>query len=434
MDIPQNGRVIVIDDELEKEALPLINVLSKNGVPVTYFSGLNHKELPEKPLINTRLVFLDIVLGTKAVSSIKNRISKVMSILTRIIAPNNGPYIIVAWTKHTDTEEMEELKKALKNKKIYPVFLLNLGKNVYMKTGESGFVDNALKLIEEKLKEELKKAGAFHLFFLWENLVHKSAGDVVRDFSSGYDSNSTWNDNMLTVFHKLAEAYAGQKLAGTGLDELVKNCLLGFNGLFIDSLENEVRLTKCPESINGFKESKLDKQLIAKINSKFLLIDNEKIDHCQPGNIYELRTNKHKLKMEELFKSKDSYDKYENKDKLLKGVKYIALEISPTCDYAQNKWRSNRLLPGVMWPEEFSCKKKGDKEDALIKSSDYIYKTSVLKFKNKEYKLVFDFRYFTSSPLTGSSRKSTIRIRHPLLIDIQNKLSNHIARPGVLSL
>jgi len=429
MNIPENGRVIVIDDKLEDEALPLINVLSKNCVPFTYFSGLNHKELPEKPLINTRLVFLDIVLGTEG-QPVKNKISKVISILTKIINPSNGPYIIIAWTKHT--EDIDPLKKALGKKRISPVFLLDLEKNVYMKTGESGFLDNAIELIEEKLKEKLKQAGAFHLFFLWENLVHKSAGDVVRDFSSVYEPISTWNDK-LKIFHKLAEAYAGRKLSGVSLDELIKNSLLGFNGLFIDSLENEVRSTKCPESIQEIKEGKLDKKLIAKINSKFLLIRNEKIDYCQPGNIYELRSNKYGLKMKELFRNND-IDNYRNKEELLKKTKYILLEISPACDYAQNKLRSNRLLPGVMWPEEFSYEKKGSKEELLIKAAEYICTTPVISFKNNEYRLVFDFRYFTASPIKSSSRKSTIRVRHQLLVDIQNKLSNHIARPGFLSL
>lgn len=38
MNIPKNGRIAVIDDQLN-QALPIINVLSKRQLPLTYFSG-----------------------------------------------------------------------------------------------------------------------------------------------------------------------------------------------------------------------------------------------------------------------------------------------------------------------------------------------------------------------------------------------------------
>jgi hypothetical protein len=61
MNLPGNGSVVVIDDKHE-EALPLLKVLSKNQVPVTYFMGGDPDELPVHPLTDIRLLFLDINL------------------------------------------------------------------------------------------------------------------------------------------------------------------------------------------------------------------------------------------------------------------------------------------------------------------------------------------------------------------------------------
>ena len=58
MNISQSGRVVVIDDN-KKEAYPLIETLSKKGIPSTYFSS-EIEQLPDKPLSGIRIVFLDI--------------------------------------------------------------------------------------------------------------------------------------------------------------------------------------------------------------------------------------------------------------------------------------------------------------------------------------------------------------------------------------
>lgn len=97
MNIPENGRVVVIDDVI-KEALPLIQALSRHRIPVTYFDG-ELDTLPDEPIEEVRIVFLDIVLGTE-VQDEKSRISKVVGVLNKIVGDKNGPYLIIIWTKH----------------------------------------------------------------------------------------------------------------------------------------------------------------------------------------------------------------------------------------------------------------------------------------------------------------------------------------------
>ncbi len=111
MNIPENGRVVVIDDIIE-EGLPLVISLAKQNIPVIYFSG-KKEELPVKPLTGIRVVFLDIVLGTDGQSP-KTQIAAASRIFQSIIDANNGPYLLIAWTKHD--EHIDNIKNELSDR------------------------------------------------------------------------------------------------------------------------------------------------------------------------------------------------------------------------------------------------------------------------------------------------------------------------------
>ena len=411
MNIPKNGRIVVIDDEYEKEALPLIEALSKNGVSAMYFTG-NQEKLPLEPLSGVRIVFLDIVLAGTEGQDEKTKISTIIGVLSKIIGKNNKSYLIIAWTKHN--ELIEGLKNNLKENP--PIFILNLKKSE-CKDSHGNY---EISKIEKKLKKELKNAGAFQLFIIWENLVHKSTGKIVNDFSSFYPMDDNWDSNMCGVFQKLARAYAGKQLKDGETDKLIKDALLTFNGTFLDTLENEINNKK----IEGLKindSDNVNNDITAQINSRLhLIIQPPK--NSVPGNIYEWEN---RVKINDLFDG--DINLHPQKDSFLNKLKYILLEVSPSCDYAQNKWKLHRVLHGLMWPENDFNKIK--------KKADYIYTSPIFKVDNKIYKFVFDIRYLTTLSLDElKDKKPVLRIRHDLLVDIQSKIAGHINRPGVICL
>ncbi|HLP45371.1 MAG TPA: hypothetical protein VK469_05470 [Candidatus Kapabacteria bacterium] len=411
LSLPRNGRVVVIDDKIE-EGLPLINALSKNGIPTTYFSG-KLKELPETPLEDVRIVFLDIVLETEAQSD-KTKVSTVIGVLRKIVSTENGPYILIIWSKHN--ELVEAIKKKLNWNQ--PVLTLNLEKGK-CKGEEDGF---DLKMIEDKLESEFGNAGIFQLFLLWENIAHQSSGRLINEFKSFYAYGNDWNKNLTDVFSHLADAYAGAQLDKTRKEEIVKNGLLTLNGAFIDTFENAIRQSKYSDLNIEFNDSNcINEDICAKVNSKLLLINQLTDCSNQPGNVYLLRGGK-----KNGFDSSDLFNDKNKVDEILKSIKYIQLEISPTCDFSQKKWKLNRLIPGILLPTKYSNKVK-DK-------TEYIYKSNPDFLIGKEmYKLVFDFRYFTAKCFDElNGMKPKFRIRHELLVDIQSHLVRHINRPGVI--
>lgn len=419
MNIPENGRVVVIDDNYE-EAIPLLKVLAKSKIPSMYFSGLA-EELPANTLENIRLVFLDLKLVS--VIDEKTVISAIISVLEKIISKQNGPYILILWSMH-DTDYRKGLEDSFQNQlsDIKPIMILTLKKTDYIERDDGekiNFVKNALKLIENKLIQELKKAGIFHLFIIWENLVHKSAGKIVNDFSSFYPLDDNWDSNMCGVFQKLARAYAGKQLKDGETDKLIKDALLTFNGTFLDTLENEISNKK----IEGLKindSNNVNNDIAAQINSKLHLI-LQLLKNSVPGNIYEWEN---RVKINDLFDG--DINSYPQKDSFLNKLKYILLEVSPFCDYAQDKWKLHRVLHGLMWPEN---------DFNRIKKADYIYTSPIFKVEDKIYKFVFDLRYLTTLSFDKLTDKDPLlKIRHDLLVDIQSKLAGHINRPGVICL
>jgi hypothetical protein len=123
----------------------------------------------------------------------------------------------------------------------------------------------------------------------------------------------------------------------------------------------------------------------------------------------------------------------------------ILLEVSPSCDYSQNKWKLHRQIPGVLWPIEYISTKIHSKEKEIVNQADYIYKSPTFLYCKKMYKMVFDLRDFSTSNFNDIKNYKEklsfrplnpplFRIRHNLLIEIQSQISKHINRPGFVYL
>lgn len=218
--LPNGGKVVIVDDNFQ-EILPLINILNKNIIPVSYYTGKT-SDLPITSLQGVRLFFLDLRFSPNI--DPKTIVSNACNILKTILGENNGPYILIVWSS-TGNEYKDELEKALEDKKYRPEFTLFLSKADYFTTEEGDVfdkLDNIAKILNDadvencenimqevtevllngtdenkkvfisanmdKLQEELydglNSAGLLSLFILWENTVRNSAHKVVNEVYS----------------------------------------------------------------------------------------------------------------------------------------------------------------------------------------------------------------------------------------------------------
>ncbi len=419
LNLPRSGRVVVIDDK-SNEGLPLIKVLSKDKISVTYFTG-RKEELPEQPFLDVRLVFLDIVLEGVEGADDKTKLSIATGVIKCIVHKDNGPFILAAWTKHK--ELIEELEKRLKKNKYQPI-VVDLQKYEF-KDNKTGKYDYNLKEIEKKLKEKLENLSVFEIFILWENMVYRSASSVVNKFSGLVGFNDSWNDELKNILYKLAEAQAGKTLDTSLPQKIVENALLTFDGIFVDTLEKNLHSNSDGMNVS-FSESSVEDNIIGKINSK-LLLDTSELDRLYPGNVYEINNKTH---IKESLNTGNAMEIEEIKNKSIP----VIIEVSPLCDFVQNKMKLSRIVKGFLCPVEVqidgtiiqTCKK-------LKSSTHFLYISPVIEHKEKLYRLVIDFRHFSAEPIDEINRKTSIfRLRKDILINIQTKLSSHINRPGVL--
>lgn len=95
------SRVIVVDDN-ESEALPIIKAFAKKGIPTSFFNGESEGYPSEEAkLSGVRLAVLDMDLVGGGVSD-KSKASALSNTLSAILSPSNGPYIVLAWTNNPD--------------------------------------------------------------------------------------------------------------------------------------------------------------------------------------------------------------------------------------------------------------------------------------------------------------------------------------------
>ncbi len=234
---------------------------------------------------------------------------------------------------------------------------------------------------------------------------------------------SFWNEKISSVLFQLAKAYVGKKTEDMKNDEIVINAFLSFNGAFIDTLESLIRNYKA--FAKNLTKNNITENIIGKINKKLLLFIDNKTRNPEPGNVYKIG-NKigTKFDLKELFEG--ALGNYAEKNDLESKIRYFFLEVSPSCDFAQNNWRVHRCLSGIMWPHAHVKK---------LKKSEFNYKSPLIEIDNGLYYLVFNLRYLTSLPIGKLNKKKALfRVRHGLLVDVQSHLARHINRPGIVSL
>lgn len=427
MNIPSNGRIVIVDDKTEDEALPLITALSRKGVPFRYFTG-KPRELPEKPLNGVRLLFLDLKLeGMDFTNDTENIVSSLRPVIEKLIDKSNGPYGIIGWTK--TPEHLARLREVLDPK---PLFAIDLEKSACLKGGTTC----DLAVVEEKLKTVLPDLAPFEALFRWESLVNESSYNTINQFHEFFPDADA-GKSLSALFYRLAKAGVGENVGDISATERTVQALLAFSEALGDNLESSIS----PERLEGLAlkvdaptaggadEQKIDARLNAKIH---IATADPSGTNCVPGNVYAPYGEESKALGQALLdESKDFVVKKDGEDPLSGAVPLI-LEVSPICDHDQKKWRRHRVLPLLALPPAAKIK-----NSRSLPESIYIFPSLYFEpiGKTDPFQVIADIRFLTSVPLADFKEKKPIfRFRKELLNDLQSRIARHINRPGILSL
>lgn len=434
--IPINGRIAIVDD-VASQALPLMQVLSKNNIPYTFYDGNDSDSFPEKPENDIRILFLDLNLLGGKVQRPKEIRSSLINTLRHLLSPENYPYVLVLWSRqeHEYTEVVEDIfEKELKDRA--PIVIKSYVKSVFF-PNFADEIDTTIdkQIILDELKKILAELPAYSYLLQWENQVHNSADETIGDIFRDFHSCENWKENANCILEMLAKSYLEQSYENVTLETKTKASLLLLNDVLYDCLENGINnnLFGCTEELTHNISDKEADTIACKINYR-LLLSNNIDDIKQPGCVFKyFSSKKYKAHFEEILKDSCNCSD-EEKKAMIETMIPCEVVVTPACDYAQKKSKTNRLVQGFLIESKHVIGKK-KKIKNIDNRTDAIYISPVFEHKNKHYVLVLNFRYFVTDDMATEKKNYPLfRLRGSMLAEIQSKLARHINRQGIINL
>ncbi len=453
MSIPLNGRIAIIDNELD-QALPLMKVFAKNNIPYVFYKGDDLTFLPDgKSRFNDiRLLFLDINLLNSRTATAKEIKSTLFSVIRAVISEKNFPYSLVYWSKQEKeySNVVEDLfANELNDRR--PIELIPFVKSDFFPNFSDTETDNDIDLIAE-IEKIINAQHSYSYLLDWENVVHKAADETLQEVFSSYHEFEDWANNANYILEKLGNAYLGNHYNENTSDEKIKASFISFNSVFKDTLEHSV-YTK--DILNAVDLTYDKSKVVGKLNSinEKLNLSMDVMNIAESGNILVLVNADEKFFVALLFKllSKIQLGNYlrqqqkeiteiqlnslankelkKLKDKIKASWIKIEMVVTPICDYVQKSNNIyNRIVKGLLILSEYKM--------FIDEKSEAIFVLPItINYKDKEYILILDFRYFyTTEEINAVNSIPVFRLRQELLAEVQSRLARHISRQGILFL
>ena len=415
MTIPFSHKIVVIDDDQE-ELVSLLNSLNKNGISFLYYTG-QLDQLPPQPLSGIRIVFSDIdLVGGK---DEKTKISKLLAVLQKVIAPTNGPYIIVFWTKHYGLIDLVE--EQWNKMGCPPLDYLCIEKSD-CKDEEGKF---SISKIDQLIQDRIQSFGAFHFYLEWENVLSKTGEKVINNFHQLVPKDKNWSHNIYHLLYRMFLAESSEEDANsyTPAEQFAIACRM-FNKSFVNELDyhtTQIPFTEqeLPATMKGCTPIK---QIIPSIN-QWLWVHNIKFSSIVSGEV--LVANNEMLKqclLNKMFRG--SNIKHED-------VSLVKVIVTPACDIAQRKLLSDdsgnnlhRIVYAIICDSSFVF----SGQDAF-----WYYQFGPFKWEGKHVRMHFHFGT-VGSEYISDSREMLFAIKQEIVFDIQSKIANHMNRLGVSQL
>lgn len=437
MNIPLNGRIAIVDDKY-REVKPLMDIFSKKRIPFNYYTGLKSTDLPVDSNHNPiTLFFLDLNL-IQTQHDPKIVISTLHPILKSLCPGKSKPYFLIIWSKKLN-EFADHLEKHFKTsvdlKFRNPVKFIRLNKADFFKLSDGKYLFDEEKydLLIDTLSAELSHTSLLKNFLTWENIVHHETVETTREFSSFYEIDHNWDKNTKSIIFHLAKATIGNDQIRYSTDEVkLLTAFRSINSFLSEKIQSSLSTNKLGEveeikddvyETNNKKDS-LKRGIKEKLNSKLHLTESGlNIHSFEQGNIYKI-PNENNLLKRILYKEKYDNNRILTTNLLKSRPSLIQLDITPVCDYSQNK-NYVRLIYGMLLDSKW-C--------SINIKSDFQRQSPNFNIIGKNQFLVLDYRFIktmTKDEIIKRNIPPLLKLRKEICTDIQSQLSNQINRPGI---
>ena len=411
MPLPSSHKIVVIDDKPE-EVASLIGTLSKNGIGVVYFTG-QLEQLPLEPLSGIRIIFSDIDLVESKDNKTKK--SALLGVFQKVISPDNGPYIIVFWTKHSDF--IDDIKTELGKQGYSPLQYLCIEKSSCK--DEKG--EFSVSMIDQHIKESVDAFQAFNFYLEWENALLHSGENFVNQFHQLVPTNSDWSNNIYYLLYSMYKAETGSNDAEISAKEKFSIACRVFNKSFNNELDYYTSQITAPKELpTTIKGSISPQQIIPSVNS-FLGIHKLQSSNINPGDVFKIADDELKeIFIKRLFAGREINSK---------DVTLVKCIVTPSCDIAQDKLlkdENERGLHRVVWAIILDSAFKFGEKNSL-----WYYKLGPFSLDGKNVCMHF---HFATVSMDYSEKNEMSQpwftIKQEIVFDIQSKIANHMNRLG----
>jgi hypothetical protein len=449
MKVLRNAQVCVIDDD-PAEYEPLLRVLNTFGFGCVHVQGEKAEELPDTPFDNIRLVFLDMHLGVLASHDARAVTAQTARVFSRVVKPNSAPIVVILWTKYSSY--LEDFRKSLFEAQSDfrgKLFFLKLDK-----PPKAAEIDEAL--LSTSIKGQLEAYPPLALLWNWDTLVSRAACEVTSELCrlAAFQANLTTADDeqqekdkmlpaLKSVLCTLLKADADKSLTEENASQALLNVL---GPLHFDRLENSYSQSELDCSyLFPLPPPGMTEEMKVAFHT-MLLVGNvsEGRQSFVPGTIYSI-TNEEGFEEALGLSFTEIAKQFCQSDLLASGKKTelkewvakchpILIEVSPACDFAQQKRPVARLVVGLLVPETATkgFKKPKNEGYSAIRGMEYVNIPTIAGSH---------IPYFSSSLVLSWPEskahdflKSLARLREPAFTDLRNWLASQSARMGYLQI
>lgn len=443
-------KIIVVDNEEDQIAFIKERFESIN-LPAL-FSLYNPMDVPESPYTGIRLAFFDIKLHAGDDTNSIQTIYSFINALKSHISIDNGPYILIFWSTHTDLiDKITEIIETREKEHVpRPILIRSIDKTVISTS------DKLDKEIRDAISNEY-----FDLLFNYENSISKAAGLTLQTVFDVISGDSKWGDNepfvlnFDSIFSKIACHTLGFEHAKQVPDKAIYKALSPILNSHIDRVsKGNMWEQKLLPLASAHKESDIilgDSYKNSLLNSMYHVDTISKIELTSRGGVFVLEfldfvptefKPEYFFSLSPYFKEIQSYISnhfyrvndsagIDLKDNILGNSRFIAVEISASCDHSQNKSRNNKYVLGLLSPS-FDTKTHLDQKsisDALL-----FRELPTIVYEGKEYSLWLNLNFVFSDLVTSPRVKKPLFILKKELVDlIGNRYANHVSRIGITS-
>lgn len=368
--------------------------------------------------------------------------------MNRLIGNNAFPYMLVCWSRNNTeyNEIIKLLSEDLGTRR--PICSIPLNKSEFFTmTGEpTDDFEDKIQELYNTISLLLLQHTSFCNILKWENHIHKATNKALQE-GLACIAGQDWDETANWIFTKWGKAYSGKSFDNlTNKGKLISS-FHTLNLFLHETMEEHVGLEN--DETASFITDEEDKDIKLTHFNERLIFSYCQTHPREPGRIVitpeEFSEFKDSLNFsflpcdslippEKLAEFENSKSPKKDKAKYFSGIRQairkdwdiFKLVINAPCDYAQNKVKMSRAIPGYFIKSKYR-KWFNNNSDALFISPDFYYRT-----KNDDYFFILDFRYLTSEK--EDEGNSNLRLKQVVLAEILSKLSRHINRQGLLTI